>query len=916
MRLKTHFLAILLTMFAHTCDAQSAGPDQLICLHTNTTMQATGMGRWSQPGANPSALLISDTSSGSTAVSGFDIRGRYLLIWQSSSGVDSVTITVDTAITPTVRLIDTYWNLCSNVMDTFYATVVGGGALPVYYWYDHGVLTGGNTPLFNTLLAPGRDTFSVMVISSATCATTDTARDYIIKYNQAPPVPLLTVKGDCAGQDTLVLQASDAYSIKWYMGDSLVLDAKFPQEIIATQMVLSTGNMIERIGPTKAMEDSAGYLYAADYYNDVIVRFPPHSTDTTIGTVVAGLVSVGSGALYLNGAIDIFVTPGGEIYVLDTGHARVQKYPAHSTAFTAGVTVAGGNGDGNALNQFSGAQSIYVDNTGNIYVADGNNNRILKFPAGSTSATNGIVVAGGNGSGTANNQFHQPKGVYVDAAGNIFVSDFYNHRVQKFPPNGTSATNGTTVAGGNGIGRAANQTSYPWGLTGDAAGNLYVAEFGNHRVQKFPDGSTSATNGITVAGDANNVTYIMKTTGVSLDKDGAVIVADWGNYNVQRWRADRVDTTYLPTSPGVYSTVSTSTDLGCITTSDSVTLTACPESVVWPGDADANGRVDNIDLLPLGLGYDSTGTSRSVQSIVWQPDTVADWSHRLGGYFPYTDYKHADCDGNGRINAMDTDAIIQNFSLTHQKTFATASPRAGVPMLNVYRSRDTLQAGDILNIIFTMGDSVLQANDIYGLAFTYNFDPTIVDSTFTSMSFGSSWIGNSDKIAISKTLNSIGQIKAAVTRIDHQARSGYGPIARANFRITTDNISGKYSSYYSNIGYISDIVAIDNQGNQIQINEGADTSQVGYEPSGIPEVADANITLYPNPATGKVSITADDMITAVSITDIAGLDVHLGAVKNSKSITVDLPAAMADGIYFVHIKTTHASGIAKLSVIR
>lgn len=171
-------------------------------------------------------------------------------------------------------------------------------------------------------------------------------------------------------------------------------------------------------------------------------------------------------------------------------------------------------------------------------------------------------------------------------------------------------------------------------------------------------------------------------------------------------------------------------------------------------------------------------------------------------------------------------------------------------------------------------------------------------------------------IFISKTLSSAGQIKAAVTRIDHTTRSGNGPIAVANFKITTDNISGKDYSYYANVGYISDITAIDAQGNAIQLNAGADTSQVAYEPTGIREIATANIRLYPNPANNKLTITADDVITAVSVTNAAGQEVYQQKAYQGKNMEISLADGITDGIYFVHVKTKRAAGITKLSVIR
>ncbi|MEJ0079926.1 MAG: NHL repeat-containing protein [Puia sp.] len=132
--------------------------------------------------------------------------------------------------------------------------------------------------------------------------------------------------------------------------------------------------------------------------------------------------------------------------------------------------VAGGNGFGNAPDQFDHPVGIFVDHNSNLYVADLDNHRVQKFALGSTV---GVTVAGGNGPGFAANQLQFPTAVFVDEAGNVYVVDDGNHRVQKWAP---GATSGVTVAGGNGPGAAANQLQYPYGLYVDGFGNIFIGD--------------------------------------------------------------------------------------------------------------------------------------------------------------------------------------------------------------------------------------------------------------------------------------------------------------------------------------------------------------------------------------------------------------------------------------------------------
>ncbi len=153
------------------------------------------------------------------------------------------------------------------------------------------------------------------------------------------------------------------------------------------------------------------------------------------------------------------------------------------TSFTpttaTGATIAGGNGNGAASNQLSSPSGVFVDGSGNVYVSDQFNHRIQKWAPGATSGT---TVAGGNGVGAAANQLRAPFGVFVDGSGNVYVSDQDNHRIQKWAP---GATSGATVAGGNGYGAAANQLYRPTGVFVDAITRqcMYVSsQINNHPV--------------------------------------------------------------------------------------------------------------------------------------------------------------------------------------------------------------------------------------------------------------------------------------------------------------------------------------------------------------------------------------------------------------------------------------------------
>ncbi|CAF3383793.1 unnamed protein product [Rotaria socialis] len=165
------------------------------------------------------------------------------------------------------------------------------------------------------------------------------------------------------------------------------------------------------------------------------------------------------------------------LYVSDWEKHAVRRYQLGEKN---GIRVAGGNGKGDGLNQLNVPTYLFVDRDHSVYVSDWNNSRVMKWVEG---AKEGIVVAGGQGYGSALTQLSFPNGIFVDTLGTLYVADEGNHRVMRWTQG--DKKEGTVVVGGNGQGEGANQFSYPYGLSSDRHGNLYVVDRDNHRVQRF-----------------------------------------------------------------------------------------------------------------------------------------------------------------------------------------------------------------------------------------------------------------------------------------------------------------------------------------------------------------------------------------------------------------------------------------------
>ncbi len=184
-----------------------------------------------------------------------------------------------------------------------------------------------------------------------------------------------------------------------------------------------------------------------------------------------------------------------------------------STIGTYGTT---GNGN------FQYPRGIAIDASGNIYVVDTNNHRVQVF----TSAGTYVRQLGTTGTGPG--QFNNPYGIAIDASGNIYVVDTNNNRIQVFTSAGTYVSQfGTYGTTGNG------QFNYPRGIAIDASGNIYVVDTNNHRVQKFSRTGTyisqlgTGTSSSAANGQFNN------PSGITIDASGNIYVLDTYNHRIQ-----------------------------------------------------------------------------------------------------------------------------------------------------------------------------------------------------------------------------------------------------------------------------------------------------------------------------------------------------------------------------------------------
>ncbi len=282
--------------------------------------------------------------------------------------------------------------------------------------------------------------------------------------------------------------------------------------------------------PSSITLDSAGNLYFSDSGNNVVRRIDAF---TGIISTIAGSSSLhgysGDGLLAihaaLNGPNGLALDAAGNLYIADTANNVVRLVNATSGIIStvAGNGAAGFSGDsGPAFTaSLNNPWSVALASTGELYIADQNNQRIRKVsPGGTISTVAGIGSTGFSGDlGPATQaQLDVPSGVVVDVAGNLYIADSGNNRVRKVgAQTGTIASiagnGGQSFAGDNGPATQGGLYG-PYGLTLDNQGSLFIADVFHNRIRKV------ASNQATLLFDAIRVGRVSTPKTQILENDG------------------------------------------------------------------------------------------------------------------------------------------------------------------------------------------------------------------------------------------------------------------------------------------------------------------------------------------------------------------------------------------------------------
>ncbi|CAF1450287.1 unnamed protein product [Rotaria sordida] len=239
----------------------------------------------------------------------------------------------------------------------------------------------------------------------------------------------------------------------------------------------------------------------------------------TNGQVVAGGNGEGNRLDQLDRPIDVLIDKEADsLIICDRWNRRVVQWSRRS-----------GTIQGEILIDNIGCWGLAMDDQRYLYISDTDTHEVRRYQIGDK---NGTIVAGGNSRGAGLNQLNDPTYIFVDQQQTVYVSDNDNHRVMKW---NKGAKEGIVVAGGEGKGNALTRLSYPHGLFVDTLGTIYVADSHNHRVMRWPKGAKQGTVIAGGNGKGEGANQFNGPDGLSFDQHGNLYVVDYWNNRAQRF---------------------------------------------------------------------------------------------------------------------------------------------------------------------------------------------------------------------------------------------------------------------------------------------------------------------------------------------------------------------------------------------
>ena len=603
---------------------------------------------------------------------------------------------------------------------------------------------------------------------------------------------------------------------------------------------------------------------------------------TPIGTVtfMDGATSLGTVTL-VNGSA-AFGTSGlavgthqiSAVYSSDDADFLGSHSPASPTSPIATIvgtgmaTYSGDGGQATAAAIYGPSGSVY-DSAGNLYFSDQSNNVIRKVtPAGVITTVVGTVIGGffGDGGQATDARINQPTGLAIDAAGDLYISDSYNHRVRMVTPAGIITTvvgNGSSTVAGDGGQATAAGVSLPDGLAFDASGNLYISDNNGQVIREVtPDGvihtvAGNGNSGSSVDGGPATATSLLYPGGLAVDAAGDLFFANGYSNRIREVTPDGIIHTVAGNgTPGYSGDGGQATDAELATATD-VKLDAAGDLFI----TDSGNNVIRV-VTPDGVIHTLAGTGSTGFTGDGGPASAATFNAPFGVTFDAAgDLIIADSSNNVIREITATSPVTvaaSGAAVRFAVTGGTAEVAGGVEAV-------TVTAYDAFGNVATGYDGIVHFTSSDGQA-VLPADATLADGVGTfHVTLRTAGVGS---IAATDTVN--GQIAGS------QGGLVVSPAAASGFTVTTLGTSGTRATisvtardaygnvatgYAGTLHFTSDDAQATLPGNAT-LTGGTGTFAVGFATSGIKTVTVADA--------GDGGLTGADTLTVTQATTQGG----------------------------------------------
>jgi hypothetical protein len=356
--------------------------------------------------------------------------------------------------------------------------------------------------------------------------------------------------------------------------------------------------------------------------------------------------------------------------------------------------------------------------------------------------------------------------------------------------------------------------------------------------------------------------------------------------------ANTANIVVVPAVAEIFTVTGTELINNCSTTQTVIANVDITCADVWPGDANSDGIADNLDVLELGLHYTQTGAPRASTNNNWQSYFANNW---VGTISNSRNLNHSDCNGDGVIDDNDTLAIFNNYASTH--AFKPTQTNTINPPITIVPDQAAVVKGTWGTASVYLGDATFNINNINGVAFTVDFDNTLIEPNSIWIEYQNSFIDASQNLYFRKLDFINSKLFTASTHTVSNNVNGFGKIATLHYQI----LSSLATDQVLNIG-LSQANHSNASGVIFPLTTGTGTLMAIGASVGLKEsLMTGNVLISPNPTNGllNISFNTSPQNTKIELYNSIGALVLTEAMTN-KNNAINV-SDLSSGIYFMKV---------------